>query len=347
MFVTLPILVGRRASTASEKGVRCAARCLRRPGDFEVPPTRQFRQEQAMNVLCAAQSSAGFRRKYLDEVPVEYEAQDPDGSRVSLFGYAAVPVQFEDHFERSEMDKTAAAERKQAAAIPGVFVIHTAAGPHEDFMRDVVRQVAKLGCVAFAVDMFGIREQRPPTSREKYQLMELFRQKPPHLMRARLHAALEAFRNFEQGALRVDTQRMGAIGYCFGGSCTMELARMAPDGIRACVSFHGVLDESSDKSESPAIAANVLCFHGDRDPLTTPAALQRFERDMERRNPPSFSVRRFESCMHGFTRPDKVTAEDAAGGMQYDREAAELAWNETKRFLQQHLTIERHSDSEM
>ena len=117
---------------------------------------------------------------------------------------------------------------------PGVLIVHQWMGL-TDYERMRAEQLASLGYVAFAVDVYG-KGVRPADTGEAGELAGTYK-KDRALLRARVAAGLEALRASE----RVDPKRIAAIGYCFGGTAVLELARSGAD-VAGVVSFHGGLD---------------------------------------------------------------------------------------------------------
>src|SRR3984893_19138435 len=116
---------------------------------------------------------------------------------------------------------------------PGVLVFHEGLGL-VDFAMTRARRLAELGYVAFAADMFGDRRQ----ARNLQEVANLVGglRNDPQTLRARGRAALARLAALPQ----VDAGRMAAIGFCFGGSVVLELARAGAD-LKAAVRFHGGL----------------------------------------------------------------------------------------------------------
>src|SRR6195256_481998 len=164
-----------------------------------------------------------------------------------------------------DYDETASGKR------PGVLVFHEGLGLGEHIMERA-RRVAKLGYVAFAADMFGDRRQARDLE-DMRGLVGGLRNEPAKL-RARARAALAMLASLPQ----VDAGRLCAIGFCFGGSVVLELARDGAD-LKAVVSFHGVLT-----TKAPAIPgkvkAAVLVLTGGNDPLAPPDHVAAFEDEM-------------------------------------------------------------------
>src|SRR3981081_3282901 len=162
-------------------------------------------------------------------------------------------------------DETAAERR------PGVLVFHEGLGLG-DFAMARARMLAELGYVALAADMFGDRRQAR-NLQEVANLVGSLRNQPETL-RARGRAALATLAALPQ----VDTNRIGAIGFCFGGSVVLELARDGAD-LRAVVSFHGVL-ATKLPAVSGRVKASVLVCTGAADPLAPPEQVKALEDEM-------------------------------------------------------------------
>lgn len=177
---------------------------------------------------------------------------------------------------------------------PGVLVFHEGLGLGE-FAMARARMLAGLGYVALAADMFGDRRQARNLT-EVAKLVGDLRAKPETL-RGRGHAALAALAALPD----VDTGRMAAIGFCFGGSVVLELARAGAD-LRAAVSFHGVLT-----TRMPAVPggvkASILVLTGADDPLAPPEQVAAFEAEMRGAQVPDWQLVSYGSTLHGFTNP--------------------------------------------
>ena len=146
-----------------------------------------------------------------------------------------------------------------------------------------------------------------------------------------------------QGMHDVDSDRVAAIGYCFGGKVVLDLARTGAD-IKAAVSFHGVLDRlgvpvfGPQKSQSSGpVKPKIVVFHGYADPFTPPEQLHKFMEELEALGA-QYEVRVSGSAvLHGFTREEKSSEEDKRMGMQYNERVAKRAWASTLNLLQETL----------
>jgi dienelactone hydrolase len=225
------------------------------------------------------------------------QAHDIDyrNEAVNLHGYLA-------------FDETAAERR------PGVLVFHEGLGLG-DFAMARTRMLAELGYVALAADMFGERRQAR-NLQEVAKLVGDLRNEPQTL-RARGRAALATLAALPQ----VDANRIGAIGFCFGGSVVLELARDGAD-LKAVISFHGVL-----ATRTPAVSGNVkasvLVCTGADDPLVPPEQIKAFEDEMRAADVRDWQVISYGNTLHGFTNPaaDGSMLRTALYSEQADRRA--------------------------
>jgi dienelactone hydrolase len=157
------------------------------------------------------------------------------------------------------------------------------------------RMLAELGYVALAADMFGDRRQAR-NLQEVAKLVGELRSQPDRL-RARGRAALATLAALPQ----VDINRMAAIGFCFGGSVVLELARDGAD-LKAVVSFHGGL-ATGTPAVSGNVKASVLVCTGADDPLAPPEQVKAFEDEMRAAEVRDWQVISYGSTLHGFTNP--------------------------------------------
>src|SRR4051794_30259942 len=217
-------------------------------------------------------------------------------------------------------DETVTAKR------PGVVVFHEGLGLG-DFAIEKARRIAELGYVALAADMFGERKQAC-NLQEVATLVGGLRAEP-EILRARGRAALKALAGLPQ----VDASRMAAIGFCFGGSVVLELAREGAD-LRAVVSFHGVLS-TKIPAVPDAVKASVLVLTGAEDPLAPPDQVVTFENEMRAAKVRDWQVISYGNTLHGFTNPA------ADGSMMrsamYSADADRRSWAAMKALLDEVL----------
>ncbi len=210
-------------------------------------------------------------------------------------------------------------------ASPGVLVIHEWWGIN-DYIRKRTEQIATLGYVAFAADIYG-KGFRAKTREQAMVLAGKFRSgNDRSLLRARANAGLDVLRNNPM----VDPQRIAAIGYCFGGTAALELARSGAD-LAGVVSFHGGLaTPSSDDAKN--IKGKILVLTGADDPGVKPEQVMAFEDEM-RRAGVDWHLVRYGGAVHGFTNPANGT--DNSKGVAYNEKADNRSWRAMKDFFEE------------
>lgn len=210
---------------------------------------------------------------------------------------------------------------------PGVLVFHEGLGLGE-FAMERARRLAGLGYVALAADMFGERRQAS-NLQEVANLVGGLRAEPNEL-RARGRAALDALAALPQ----VDIGRLAAIGFCFGGSVVLELARGGAD-LKAVVSFHGVLTTKMP-AQPGVVQASVLVCTGVDDPLAPPEQIAGFENEMRTGGVRDWQVIAYGNTLHGFTNPA------ADGSMMrtalYNEQADRRSWASMQSLFDEVLT---------
>jgi len=185
-------------------------------------------------------------------------------------------------------------DEKASGRRPGIAVFHEGLGLG-DFAMARARMLAELGYVALAADMFGDRRQ----ARNLVEVADLVGglRNRSGMLRARGHAALATLAALPQ----VDAAKIAAIGFCFGGSVVLELARDGAD-LAAVVSFHGVLATKAP-AEPGRITARVLVLTGADDPLAPPEQVRAFEDEMRAAAVRDWQVVSYGNTLHGFTNP--------------------------------------------
>jgi dienelactone hydrolase len=183
---------------------------------------------------------------------------------------------------------------KVTARRPGVLVFHEGLGLG-DFAMARARMIAELGYVALAADMFGERRQAR-NLQEVATIVGGLRAESEKL-RARGRAALSALAGLPQ----VDAGRLAAIGFCFGGSVVLELAREGAD-LKAAVSFHGVLATKIPAAPGEVKASVLVCTGAD-DPLAPADQVAAFESEMRGAQVRDWQVISYGNTLHGFTNP--------------------------------------------
>ena len=204
---------------------------------------------------------------------------------------------------------------------PGVLVVHQWLGL-SDNERMRAELLARMGYVAFAADVFG-RGVRPAdsaaagTEAGKYYADRA-------LFRGRLAAGLAQL----AGHALVDPERLAAIGYCFGGSGALELARSGA-ALAGVVSFHGGL-ATPNPGDAANIRGKVLVCHGAMDPYVKPEEVRGFIDAMEAAGA-DYQLIMYAGAVHSFTQ--KGAGDDPSRGAAYNAAADARSWRHMQDFF--------------
>ena len=206
---------------------------------------------------------------------------------------------------------------------PLVLISH-AWGGRDEFVERKARRLAWHGYAAFALDMFG-KGKRGATTEECSALITPFMQDRALLAR-RITAALEAV----TGLAQVDSRRIAAMGFCFGGLCVLDLARSGAD-VRGVASFHGLLKPSGLPARK--IGAKVLIMHGYDDPMAPPEDVLAIAQELTAAGA-DWQVHAYGNTRHAFTNPQ---AHDDSLGLKYNEAADRRSWHSLMQFLEEVL----------
>ena len=199
--------------------------------------------------------------------------------------------------------------------VPGILMVPNWMGPTEASLEKA-RQVAGEGFVVMMVDMYGV-EVRPADAGEAAEAAGFVRGDRA-LMRARLGKADEVFRG--QETIPLDRERLGAIGFCFGGGTVLEYARSGAD-LDAVVSFHGDLVSPTLEADSDQIQSAVLVLHGANDPYVPQEDVTAFREAMLATGA-DWTLVQFANAVHSFTDPQA----NAPGQAMYNPKVAGRAF---------------------
>ncbi len=212
-----------------------------------------------------------------------------------------------------------AAKVKESA--PGVLVVHQWTGL-TDYEKSRCHQLAELGYVAFALDIYGkgVRPAGPPESGKTAGIYKGDRQ----LYRRRLNLGLEQLKSVP----KVDGSKLAAIGYCFGGTGVLELARSGAD-VGGVVSFHGGLD-SPTPADGKNIRAKLLICHGADDPFVPAKDIAAFKDELNSAKV-DWQMVEYAHAVHAFTQP--MAGNDPSRGAAYNATADKRSWAAMRTFF--------------
>jgi dienelactone hydrolase len=203
---------------------------------------------------------------------------------------------------------------------PGVLVVHEWWGLN-DYAKSRADDLARMGYVAFAADMFG-KGIVTTDAKKAGELAGRFYGSP--LMRTRARAAYDVLAAQEL----VDGARTAAIGFCFGGTAALELAYGGAP-LAAVVSFHGSLPAPKPE-DYPNIKAAILACHGADDTFVKPEDIAAFEQAM-RDAKADWLMASYGGAVHSFTNPNAGKA--GIPGVAYNEKAALRSWSHMKAFF--------------
>lgn len=212
-------------------------------------------------------------------------------------------------------------DTSQEGLKPGVLVIHEWYG-HNDYVQQRAIQLAEMGYVAFALDMYG-KEILASNAQQASQLAGAFYQNR-HLMRRRAMAGLKIL----QESQLVDKTNIAAIGFCFGGTVALELARSGAE-LAGVVSFHGGLN-TPDPADARQIKGSVLILHGADDPYVKEEEVKSFQEEM-RRAGVDWQMIFYGDAVHSFSNP--AAGNDKSQGAAYHPKAAQRSWKAMQIFF--------------
>jgi dienelactone hydrolase len=204
---------------------------------------------------------------------------------------------------------------------PGVLIIHQWMGL-TDYEKKRAGMLAKMGYNVFAADIYG-KDVRPTDTKSAGAQAGKYKA-DRDLLRRRANAGLAVLRQSEL----TDPQHIAAIGYCFGGTAVIELARSGAD-IAGVVSFHGGLD-SPKPGDGRNIRCKVLALQGADDPFVSAKDIAAFEDEMRQAHV-DWQLVRYGGAVHSFTQWN--AGSDNSKGAAYNEKADKRSWEAMKAFF--------------
>jgi len=205
---------------------------------------------------------------------------------------------------------------------PGVVVVH-AWGGRGNFECDKARKLAVLGYVGFACDLYG-KGVMGKSVEANAALMQPFLDDRP-MLQNRLSKVVDVLKTQTE----VDSDKIAAIGFCFGGLCVLDLARIGAD-LRGVVSFHGLFGAPGNTA-GKKITAKVLALHGHEDPMVPVEAVQDLQNELTDAGA-DWQIHAYGDTMHAFTNPN---ANDRDFGTVYNEAADRRSWRSLVNFLEE------------
>lgn len=206
---------------------------------------------------------------------------------------------------------------------PAVLIVHEWWGLN-DYPKKRAEQIAKLGYVAFAADIYG-KGVVAKTPDEAGKLASQFRNDRT-LARKRVTAALEVLKKYDF----VDAGKIAAIGYCFGGMVALELARSGAD-IKGVVGFHTSLD-TPRPDDAKNIKGKILICTGANDKSVPPDMRLQFQKEMDNAGI-DWQMNIYSGAVHAFTNPN--SGNNPSTNLAYNANADRRSWEAMKLFFQE------------
>lgn len=210
---------------------------------------------------------------------------------------------------------------------PAVIIAHAWRG-NDAFARKKAEDLAKMGYVGFAADLYG-GGKTATNDDEAFALMSpLFVDR--ELLRERINAG---FNTMAKESI-VDKERLGAIGFCFGGLAAIELFKSGAK-LRGVVSFHGLLGTHLSSVEAvtvplaPKLHGSILVLHGYLDPLVSKEDIQNFQTEMSKAGV-DWQMHIYGSATHAFTNPEAHSPEK---GLQHHAATEKRAFQSMTNFF--------------
>ena len=211
---------------------------------------------------------------------------------------------------------------------PGLVMVPNWMGVTDDALERA-KAVAGTEYVVLVADVYG-KGRRPKDSAEAGKLAGSLRGEDRGPLRARMQAAVATLKA-QAGRAPLDPARIGAFGFCFGGSAVLELARTGAE-LAGVVSLHGGLAPGAKSSTSAAIPASVLVLNGADDKGVSDAQIAAFEQEMDAAKA-DWQFVDFSGAVHCFAEPS--AGNDPASNCRYDERAATRAYRMMDGFFRE------------
>ncbi|MEM7256210.1 MAG: dienelactone hydrolase family protein [Pseudomonadota bacterium] len=233
---------------------------------------------------------------------------------------AVVTREVEYTHRDNQFEGVVAVDNASETKRPVVLVSH-AWGGRDDFAVQKAKDLAKLGYLGFALDLYG-KGVRGTSKEENRALMSPLLEDRT-LLQARMQSAVDT----ACAQPEADATKVAAIGYCFGGLCVLDLARAGAD-VSAVVSFHGLFSAPGN-TVGRKIKSRVLVLHGYDDPMAEPDSMVALAAELTEAQA-DWQVHAYGNTLHAFTNPE---ANDPDFGTVYSAQADKRSWRSMTDFL--------------
>ena len=223
---------------------------------------------------------------------------------------------------QAELEGFIAYDDSKTGPLPAVIIVHDWMGPGE-YTQMRAKQLAELGYYAFAADIYG-KTTRPKNNEEAGKIAGEFRNGDRKLLRARAKAAYD----FVTKQKQVQKSKISAMGYCFGGSTVLEMAR-AGLPLKGVLSFHGGLSNPNPK-DAKNIKSKLLVMHGAIDPYVSAEEFVNFKKELDEAKV-DYQITMYSGAVHAFTQ--KHVGTDIKSGAAYNEAADKRSFEDMKDFL--------------
>ena len=202
---------------------------------------------------------------------------------------------------------------------PGLVMVPNWMGVTDDALERA-KAIAGDDYVVLVADVYG-KDRQPKDQAEAGKLAGVLRGEDRGPLRARMQAAVET-RKAPAGRAPLDAARIGAFGFCFGGSAALELARSGAE-LAGVVSLHGGLAPGAQSPTTARVNAPVLVLNGADDRAVDDAQIQAFEQEMDAAGA-DWQFVDFSGAVHCFAEPS--AGNDPSSNCRYDERAARRAY---------------------
>jgi dienelactone hydrolase len=210
-----------------------------------------------------------------------------------------------------------------AAKRPVILVVHEWWGLN-DYTKSRAKQLAELGYLAMAIDMYGNGQQAANPELAGKMATPFYAD--PAMAKSRFDAALAYVKTLPAA----DTTQVAAIGYCFGGTQVLNMAKLGSP-LKAVVSFHGGL--AGVPANKDLLKAAILVCHGEADSFVPAAEVAQFKKQMDSIGA-DYSFKGYSNATHAFTNPAATeTGKKFKMPIEYNAAADSASWNDMKAFF--------------